>query len=206
MASARALPHCKPLISAGMTAERLGASSVHGAFGGVQAGYNWQGFLDPGLVFGIEGDLDYERICGTLTASAPAAMEARTGLNSFGTLRARFGYAWDQILFYGTAGVAFGDVENTLFYRDSLGQSFSVDTAATKIGYAAGGGIGLSLTPSWSLKVEYQFLHLEGFSASGSFSGDAASDAVRTTDFGHDYQMMKAGLNFHVGANYPSLK
>ena len=189
-----------------MATERLSVSSIRGAFGGAQAGYNWQGFLDPGLVFGVEGDLDYERICGALTASAPTAIEARTCLNSFGTLRARLGYAWDQAFFYGTAGVAFGDVENTLLYRDSLGQSFSGETAATKIGYAAGGGVEGSLTPNWSLKIEYQFFHLEGFSALSSFAGGTSSDAVQIADFGHDYHMIKAGLNFHVGANHQSLK
>jgi hypothetical protein len=56
------------------------------------------------------------------------------------------------------------------------------------------------------LKVEYQFLHLEGFSALGSFAGGASSDAVQIADLGHDYHMIKAGLNFHVGANNQSLK
>jgi outer membrane immunogenic protein len=202
--SARA-PALQTADFAGTSAERLGASSVRGAFGGVQAGYNWQGFFDPGLVFGVEGDLDYERICGTLTAPSRAAAEARTCLNSFGTLRTRIGYAWDRLLFYGTAGVAFGDIENTFFYRDRFGQSLSVDMAATKIGYAAGGGLGFSLTPNWSLKAEYQFMHLEGFSALSSVTGGATNEAAQTWDFGHDYQTIKVGLNFHVGANSQSL-
>ena len=148
--------------------ERLAASSIGGGLGGVQAGYNWQGLLAEGLVFGIEGDLDYDKVEGTLTATGPGAIEGRTSLNSFGLLRCRVGYAWDRVLLYTTAGLAFGDIENTVFYKDSLGNSFSVDTEATKIGYAAGGGVELSLSQHGALRVEYEFLHLEGFSASGS--------------------------------------
>ena len=187
----------------GVATGRLGASSIGGALGGVQAGYNWRALLDKGLVFGIEGDLEYEMMGGTLAAAGAGPIAARTSLNSFGTLNGHVGYAWDRILLYATAGLAFGDIENTMLYKDSLGQAFSVDTEATKIGYAAGGGIGLSLTPTWSLKVEYEFLHLEGFSASGS-AGDGTSNMVRTTDFGHDYQIIKAGLDYHVGGNSQS--
>ena len=189
----------------GVAIEVLAASSISGGLGGVQAGYNWQGLLDTGLVFGIEGDLDYEKMEGTLTAVGAGPIAARASLNSFGTLRGRVGYAWDRALFYATAGLAFGDIENTFLYKDSLGQTFSVDMQATKIGYAAGGGVGLSLTPNWSLKVEYEFLHLEGFSASGS-AGEGANTVVRTTDFGHDYQIIKAGIEYHVGGNQQSLK
>ena len=189
----------------GMTTERLAASSIGGGLGGVQAGYNWQGFLHKGLVFGIEGALDYGKMGGTLTAAGTRAIAARTSLNSFGTLRGRVGYAWDRVLIYATAGLAFGDIENTLLHKDSLGQTFSVDAEATKIGYVAGGGVGLSLTPTWSLKVDYEFLHLEGFSASGS-AGDGTSDVVRTTDVGRDYQIIKAGLDYHVGGSDQSLK
>ena len=171
----------------------------------MRAGYNWQGLLTEGLVFGIEGDLDYEKMEGRLTAAGAGPIAARASLNSSGTLKGRAGYVWDRVLLYATAGLAFGDIANTVLYKDSLGQSFSVDTEATKIGYAAGGGVELSLTPTWSLKVEYEFLHLEGFSASGS-AGDGANTVVRTMDFGHDYQIIKAGLDYHVGGNQQSLK
>ncbi len=188
----------------GVATERLAASSMSGGLGGMQAGYNWQGLLAEGLVLGIEGDLDYDKMGATLAGVGPGAIEARTSLNSFGTLRGRVGYAWDRVLLYATAGVAFGDIENTLFYKASPGQAFSVDAEATKIGYAAGGGVGLSLTPKWSLKVDYELLHLEGFSASGS-AGDGTNTAVRTTDLGHDYQIIKAGLDYHVGGSSQSL-
>ena len=191
---------------AGTAPGKLSVPSVRGAFGGVQTGYNWRGFLDADLVVGVEGDLEYERISGILRAAAPVTLEARTSLNSFGTLRGRLGYAWDQALLFATAGLAFGDIENTVLYRDSISQSYSMDMAANKIGYVVGGGIGLSMTPNWSLKVEYQFLHLEGFTAAGTLADNAMSDSLRITDYGHDYQMIKASLDYRINVSHQSLK
>ena len=33
-----------------------------------------------------------------------------------------------------------------------------------------------------------------------------ANTVVRTTDFGHDYQIIKAGFDYHVGGGQQSLK
>jgi outer membrane immunogenic protein len=199
-------PDMRIVDEATNSTDRLDAAQTGGGFGGVQVGHNWQGFLDPGLVLGIEADLEYAGIGGTLKPSPGAPFEARTNLNAFGTLRGRAGYAWDHALFYATAGVAFGDVESTVLYKDSLGQSFSLDSSSTRAGYAAGGGVGLTLTPNWSLKVEYQFLRLESLSAIGTFAGSAVTDALRTSDPGYDTHTIRAGLNYHTQASYQPLK
>ena len=160
-------------------------------------------FLDPDLVIGIEADLDYAGIAGTLKSSPAEPFEARTNLHAIGTLiRGRLGYAGDQALFYGMEGIALGDVEDTLLCNDSLGKSFSLDNTTTRTGYVAGGGVGLTLTPNWSLKVEYQLLRLESLSAFGTFAGSEITDAVRTSDPGCNYHTIKAGLNYHAQANY----
>ena len=185
--------------------DRLDAAQSGGGFGGVQAGHNWQGLLNPGLVLGIEADLAYAGIGGTLKGAPAAPFEAKTTLNGFGTLRGRVGYAWDHALFYATAGVAFGDVENTVLYKDNGGQSFSQGNNTTRPGYVAGGGVGLTLTPNWSLKLEYQFLHFEGPSTSGTFT-DATTDAVRTSDPGYDTHTIRAGLDYHLQPAYQPLK
>ena len=186
--------------------DRLDGAYAGGGFGGVQAGYNWQGLLDPGFVLGVEADLEYAGIAGNLKALPAASFEAHTSLNSFGTLRGRVGYAWDRALFYATAGVAFGDVEDTVIYKNGLGQSSSFDSSSTRTGYVAGGGVGLTLTPNWSLKVDYQLLHLESLSAFETFAGGAFTDEVRTTDPGHDYHTIRVGLNYHLQASNQLLK
>ena len=72
-----------------------------GIAGGLQAGYNWQ---NGQFVFGGETDLQFS---GADDTFAPWKFSNPW----FGTLRARAGYAMNNILFYGTAGLAYGGVE-----------------------------------------------------------------------------------------------
>jgi outer membrane immunogenic protein len=68
-----------------------------GIFGGVQAGVNWQ---SGQLVFGGEADLQMSAVDDRFAAwkfSNPW----------FGTLRARAGIAFDNVLVYGTAGLGY---------------------------------------------------------------------------------------------------
>ncbi len=112
-----------------------------GLAGGVEAGYNWQ---SGQFVFGGEADLDLSGANDTFAAwkfSNPW----------FGTLRARGGYAINNVLFYGTVGFAFGDL------RVETG-GFS--EAHTLGGWTAGAGMEVGFTPNWSAKVEYLYMNL----------------------------------------------
>ena len=71
-----------------------------GFSGGVQAGYNWQ---NGPWVFGLEGDV---QVTGAEETFAPWKFSNPW----FGTLRGRVGYALSNVLFYGTGGLAFGEV------------------------------------------------------------------------------------------------
>ena len=74
--------------------------SPSGFAGGVQAGYNWQ---SGPWVFGIEGDL---QASGADDTFAPWKFSNPW----FGTVRGRVGYAFNNVLFYGTGGLAFGEL------------------------------------------------------------------------------------------------
>ena len=76
-----------------------------GFAGGVQAGYNWQ---SGQLVFGVEGDLQAN---GADDTFAPWKFSNPW----FGTVRGRVGYAFSNILFYGTGGLAFGELRGETF-------------------------------------------------------------------------------------------
>jgi outer membrane immunogenic protein len=91
-----------------------GDGAKAGFTGGFHAGYNYQiGSLVPGF----ETDFDYLSNCRNGTFVAPPTY-ASFGIGSyslgggcsyyFGTLRARLGYAFDRVLLYGTAGIAYG--------------------------------------------------------------------------------------------------
>src|SRR5690348_7623812 len=84
-----------------------GNFNVNGGLAGVTAGVSgqWGAF-----VLGVEGDFDWQGLHGTssspfctslfasATATAPAGLSCKTASNWVGTIRARFGYAWDRVL------------------------------------------------------------------------------------------------------------
>jgi hypothetical protein len=83
------------------------SDEIRGFVGGGQAGFNWQ--FGP-WVAGVEGDLQFTHqrngveVFGLLISN---------GMDYFGTLRGRFGYAIDGWLFYATAGGGFAGTHAT---------------------------------------------------------------------------------------------
>jgi outer membrane immunogenic protein len=106
------------------------------AGGTIGANYQWGQF-----VLGVEGDGDWTKQKGTVSES-----------NWLATGRARAGYAFDRILFYGTGGVA---VINRMV---SAGGAFPHVTG-TQAGWVAGAGVEWAFLENWTGKVEY--LHVE---------------------------------------------
>jgi outer membrane immunogenic protein len=64
-------------------------------------------------------------------------------------------------------------------------------------GYTVGGGLEYKLTPSWSVKDEYQYMDF-GFSATLP-----SSNAFNVN---LEAQTAKFGVNYHVGGSYSPLK
>jgi outer membrane immunogenic protein len=135
--------------------------------GGVQGGYNWQ--TGP-FVFGIEGDI---QATGADDTFAPWKFSNPW----FGTLRGRAGYAFSNILFYGTAGLAFGELR---------GETFGLSESHTNAGWTAGVGAEFGLAQNWSAKIEYLYVDL----ANSNFSITGASNGYR-------FGTVRAGVNYH---------
>jgi outer membrane immunogenic protein len=112
-----------------------------GVFGGMQAGVNWQ---SGKLLFGGEADLQ-------LSAADDRFAAWKFSNPWFGTLRARAGIAFDNVLVYGTAGLAVSGGR-----VDLAGGSES----NVHYGWTAGLGLEIGLTRDWSAKAEYLFLGL----------------------------------------------
>jgi outer membrane immunogenic protein len=138
-----------------------------GLEGGVQGGYNWQ---NGQFVFGGETDL---QITGADDTFAPYKFSNPW----FGTLRGRIGYAMNNILFYGTAGLAYGGVK---------GEISGLSEQKTHVGWAAGLGMEVGLAPNWSAKVEYLYMDLSNraYSITGTTNGLESS-------------MLRFGVNYH---------
>ena len=138
-----------------------------GFAGGVQAGFNWQ--TGP-WVFGIEGDI---QATGAEDTFAPWKFSNPW----FGTVRGRAGYAFSNILFYGTGGLAFGELR---------GETFGLSESHTNAGWTAGVGAEMGFAPNWSAKVEYLYVDL----ANSNFVITGASNGYR-------FGLIRAGVNYH---------
>jgi outer membrane immunogenic protein len=138
-----------------------------GFVGGAQAGYNWQ---SGSMVFGLEGDLQ---------ASAADDTFAPWKFSNpwFGTVRGRIGYAFGNVLLYGTGGLAFGELR---------GETFGLSESHTNAGWTAGVGAEFGFAPHWTAKVEYLFVDLSDsrFTITGAQNG-------------YEFGLVRAGVNYH---------
>jgi outer membrane immunogenic protein len=138
-----------------------------GFVGGVQAGYNWQ--TGP-WVFGVEGDL---QATGASDTFAPWKFSNPW----FGTVRGRAGYAFNNILFYGTTGLAFGELR---------GETFRLAETNTNAGWTVGLGAEFGLAQNWSAKLEYLYVDLND----SNFTITGAQNGYR-------FGLVRAGVNYH---------
>jgi outer membrane immunogenic protein len=119
-----------------------GNAAPSGVMGGGQVGYNWQSGV---FVFGLETDIQASGANDTFAAY-------KFSNPWFGTLRGRAGYAMNNVLLYGTGGLAYGGG------RVELGP-FS--EWQSHLGWTVGAGVEVGLTPNWSAKAEYLYVRLE---------------------------------------------
>jgi outer membrane immunogenic protein len=125
-----------------------------GAAGGGQAGYTWQAGR---FVIGGETDLQ-------LSSAEDTFAPWQFANPWFGTLRGRAGFAMNNIMFYATAGLAYGGLKAQLGgLRESKTQS----------GWTAGAGMEVALARKWSAKAEYLYMDLadRGYVLTGAPNG-----------------------------------
>jgi outer membrane immunogenic protein len=123
-----------------------------GFVGGVFVGHDWQ---SGQFVYGGVASFDFLGVHDQ-TAEDPV-FGGKTNTYSYdvdwvASARARAGFlASDQLLLYGTAGVALTRVETTSEF--AFGPGATVDK--TRVGGAFGAGFEYAFAPKWSLKTEY---------------------------------------------------
>lgn len=170
----------------------------NGGFGGGQIGYNAQ---RGNFVFGIEADFQGAGIDGESAATnGEESVNARVDVDWFGTVRGRLGYAFDRTLVYATGGFAFGSVNTAVTFADDDGFTTFKDDG-TETGFVIGGGFEHALTPSWSLKAEYQYIDFGSVQVSGANFGDPVSANVD-----NQFHTVRAGLNYKFNGDYEPLK
>ena len=167
---------------------RSGSQSDNGGLIGGTLGANLQ--MGP-LVIGIEGDIDWSGLDTSSTGicSLTGACEAEQKWLS--TARGRIGYAWDCLLFYGTAGGIFGNAQTT--FSD-------VTTSNLHTGWTAGAGVEWTFADNWTAKLEYLYANLGNVATTCSTSaclvangGSAIPATIALTD-----NLVRAGISYKV--------
>ena len=155
-------------------------------------------------VFGVEGDFDWQSVRGTSNSTfctsiltsptgIAAGLSCKTESNWLGTLRARFGYAWDRVLFYGTAGGAGGNLQSAL-------NGLPVQNNA-EFGWTAGAGLEWAFADNWTVKFEYLFVDLMG-NASCNHGYSCGYDVVGGVPVGANSSLKFNGNIVRVGVNF----
>jgi len=170
-----------------------GAFSVSGYLAGGTAGANYQ---IGAWVYGIEGDFDWTHLtgssgstCGGLSDAVPPPTGCETESEWLATLRGRVGYAFDNILLFGTAGAAVARIKTGLIPPSTFDSS-------TEAGWAVGAGLEVGFAPNWTAKVEYLFVDLPN--ATCTTTTNCGAVAGSTVSFNEN--MVRAGVNFKFGA------
>lgn len=157
--------------------------AADGGLYGITAGYNYQ---SGPLVAGIEGDLDFGSVSGT---GYPGAGVTGIGnLNGEGSLRARFGYAFNHTLVYITGGYTGANLNGSVSDLSSAPNLY-VNQSTYLNGFVVGGGVEFAVTRNISVKAEYLF---NDYGSSGLFSG--TRDSINS---GMLLSTLRAGINYH---------
>jgi outer membrane immunogenic protein len=156
--------------------------SNDGGTGGAQFGYNWQ---RGHVVFGFEVDAG-----GMDIGSSKTVAGFTTSVESafYADATARLGYSFDRVLVYAKGGAA--------IYEGSVKTGASTNTG-DYWGATIGGGVEYLLSPTWSIKAEYQYFDFgsqDTFSAGTKYENDLTVSTA------------KVGINLHFPPKDGSLK
>ncbi len=157
--------------------------------GGALIGYNYQ--MDQ-IVLGVEADINYlgfsddnKRSIEIDHGPFDAGFNSKSSLEAdwFGTIRGRLGFAIDNVLLYGTGGLAYGHAEansrvNVTVNGDTV-DSWKGSADDTNWGWTLGGGMEYGIS-NWSLGLEYLYVDL----------GDGDwGDNHNNNQLAHDYEV-----------------
>lgn len=144
------------------TAQPAFPFDLNGVAGGGQVGFNYM--VLPHIVFGIEADISAANINNSISKTSFFGTAVQdTKIDWLATARGRVGYAFNELLVYGTSGVAWGhgNVVNTQVtsptqFSGPVGQSENWSTLRT--GWTAGGGVEYGFARNWTTKLEYLYM------------------------------------------------
>jgi outer membrane immunogenic protein len=210
------------------------SSRFDGVSGGAQIGFNVQ---SGAVVFGFEADIQGGNQSADVSRSDPFTGQIdivftipgagtysgaingttttayRSSIGWFGTVRGRLGVAADNVLFYGTGGLAYGRARmagsivtdgisegpNTGTGTTTIlfGSDVDLNAAKTLYGWTIGGGIEWAINAGWSVKAEYLYMDLGSITVRGvtqDLNNDAYDLRAKVTN-----QIARIGVNYRFG-------
>jgi outer membrane immunogenic protein len=175
--------------------------NIRGGMVGGTLGYNWQ---MSNFVFGFEADASWVSEYGSNSDIGPAAVTFVNGAGNplfqsftketwMATVRARAGYAVNNLLFYATGGYAAAGVEAGV--KDGSTNALLDSASSTRNGWTAGGGLEWGFAPNWSAKFEMLYMKFESkpfltVQAEGPRSSVPLDDTIA-----------RAGINYRFGGS-----
>jgi outer membrane immunogenic protein len=119
---------------------------------GAMAGYNYQ--LTKNVVLGVEADIGYFAAKNTTEVFDNDHTLQQYG--AIGSLRGRVGYAFNRLMFYGTAGLAFAEFNENIQKGRNAGEQVVWENQF-RTGFVVGGGIDYAFTNRIVGRVEYLY-------------------------------------------------
>jgi outer membrane immunogenic protein len=179
-----------------------------GFAGGLQLGYNWQGGANwlAGFEADIQGTNQSDTACTPIfcvsqtnaTGGGNQAITDKQSIDYFATMRARLGLVNNNILYYGTGGVALGHVNETVAINSTLSAPAAFNSSSTSadlIGWVVGGGIEAAVWGNWTAKAEYLYMDLGSISNTLAVPSQTLNFMTSSTVKDH---IFRAGVNYHL--------
>jgi outer membrane immunogenic protein len=173
--------------------------NIRGGMVGGTFGYNWQ---VSNFVVGFEGDASWVHEYGSNADIGPAAAGFVNGVGNplfqsftketwLATARVRFGYAVNNLLFYGTGGYAAAGVQAGV--KDAATNALLASGTSTRNGWTAGGGLEWGFAPNWSAKFELLYTQFED-KPFFTLQAEGPRSAIPLND-----TAARAGINYRFG-------
>lgn len=163
---------------------------------GLRAGYDWQW---GNWVFGALGEVSFSEIDDSVSAfsTTPARYTMTRELNSVYAIRGRGGYALSNLLFYGTGGFAWADVDHS--FSTSNGVNTFTERGDDEVtGYQLGLGVEWNLNDRWRLGGEYLYTNLDDddYTVRAGGPAPATNPFILVNAAGTDFQRSEEEFDF----------
>lgn len=157
-----------------------------GGFGGVAVGVDYQ--IDQ-FVVGAVADIAIANHAASVGFNVPGLGdgELNSTLEYLGTVRARGGVAFDNLLAYAHGGVAFGGTKQELTVAGAAVPGFDPENP-NRVGYTIGAGVEYKITDTISFQTEYAYTNF-GEEDVYVIPGGSVTESLA-------FHSVKAGLNF----------